>query len=369
MKRLLIRILSKVLKINPYMMRKSFQVFKDDFKNEKRTSLSQKIWAYRRGFTSSKIIDYGLKEENYSKYLSDLDYYRLFPLNNHYVMWINDKLTTKYVLSKYNEHLPGYYFYLKNGDVLPSVDSLPKDELSAHSILDLLKTKGILAFKQESGSLGVGFYKVEYIENVIYVNGEISDEDKLINLIGSLDGYLVTEFLKAHEDIDNIHPGTANTLRLTVIKDGDQPAQLTNAFIRFGTSETKGVDNASAGGLFSIIDIEEGTFKTGHRFINRELVDYDIHPDTNVAIEALIPRWESTVDKVLEVADYIGQLSWLGFDVVITDDGFKILEINSHQDISWYQYYYPLLENNPASGFLKLKLKENHLAYSEHIVE
>lgn len=361
MKRLLIRILSKVLKINPYMMRKSFQVFKDDFKNEKRTSLSQKIWAYRRGFTSSKIIDYGLNEENYKKYLSDLDYYRLFPLNNNYVMWINDKLTTKYVLSKYNDYLPGYYFYIKKGKVLPSIDSVENDKLSVNSIIDLLKTKGSLAFKQESGSLGAGFYKVEYIENIVYVNGEVTDEDKLINLIGSLDGYLVTEFLKAHEVIDNIHPGTANTLRLTVVKDGDQPAQLTNAFIRFGTSETKGVDNASAGGLFSIIDIEEGTFKTGHRFINRELADYDKHPDTNVPIEALLPNWEPIVDKVLEIADYLGQLSWLGFDVVITDDGFKILEINSHQDISWYQHFYPLLEDNPASEFLNKKLKEKSL--------
>ena len=47
-------------------------------------SLEQKLWALERGFKPSSILLYGLNEENYSQYLSDVDYMRLHPLNNHF---------------------------------------------------------------------------------------------------------------------------------------------------------------------------------------------------------------------------------------------------------------------------------------------
>lgn len=37
-------------------------------------SLQKKIWAYRRGFLSSRIELYGLNDLNYKDYLSDKDY-------------------------------------------------------------------------------------------------------------------------------------------------------------------------------------------------------------------------------------------------------------------------------------------------------
>jgi hypothetical protein len=43
---------------------------------------------------------------------------------------------------------------------------------------------------------------------------------------------------------------------------------------------------------------------------------------------------------------------------VMTEEGFKILEINSHQGIACFQYYYPLLENNAAGLFFKTILNE-----------
>lgn len=357
-KKAVIKGLSSIMGIRPYMMRMAMKVFWYDFRNEKRVSFRQKVWAYKRGFTSANMIDYGLNEGNYKVYLSDWDYYKMFPLNNNYVSWINDKLTTKYILSKYNEYQPQYYYYLQKNKVLTTMDSPETENLSGSSIMKLLKEKGRLAFKQETGSLGEGFYKVEFVDDIFYVNGEVSSEEELIELINSLDGYLVTEFILAHKDIDKVYPGIANSIRLMVIKDGNKPSQLSNAFIRFGSDETKGVDNASAGGLFSIIDIKNGAFEKGHRIVNGELEHFDVHPDTMVSIKGTLPDWEPIIAKVLEISDYIGQLSWMGFDVVITDDGFKILEINSHQDIKWYQHFYPLLEDNPASEFLNKKLKE-----------
>lgn len=358
---LLVRALSKLTKIKPVRLANLMAQFKNDFKNEKRTSLKQKLWAYRRGFVSSNIINYGLNEENHKDYISDVDYAKIFPLNNQYVFWINDKLTTKYILSKYDNYLTRYYYTLKNNKVLASIDSPSERDLSVNSVVNLLEDKGRLAIKQEMGSLGAGFYRLEYNDNLFYINGKNATKNEVADLIRSSDGYLVTELIEAHKDIKKIYPGTPNTIRMMVIKDGNKSARLANALITFGTSETKGVDNRAAGGLFSIIDVQDGSFKTARREVNGKLEEHEYHPDTKELIKGELPKWKDVTRKVVEIANYINHLSWMGFDVIITDEGFKILEINSHQNVDWFQFSYPLLRDNPASNFLKKKLKEKSL--------
>ncbi len=79
--------------------------FEDIFRNKK-TTLSQKLWAQKRGFFSDSIKLYGLNDDNYLDYLSDFDYYWLHPINGAYSRWIDDKLTFKYILQPFSEYLP-----------------------------------------------------------------------------------------------------------------------------------------------------------------------------------------------------------------------------------------------------------------------
>src|SRR5699024_196046 len=101
----------------------------------KRTSLKQKIWAYKRGFLSSRILDYGINNDNFQSYLSDIDYYKMFPMNGKYAYWINDKLTTKYILEEYGEYLPDYFYTIKNGEILPSINAPLRDNLDSDAII------------------------------------------------------------------------------------------------------------------------------------------------------------------------------------------------------------------------------------------
>lgn len=361
LKKIALRSVSKISGIRPYMANKLAIKIWDDFRNERRTTFIEKMWAYRRGFTSSKIIEYGLNEDNYKNYLSEFEYYKLFPLNENYSFWINDKVTVKYVLSKFSEHLPEYYFHLRKGNVFPAMDWNSGNNLSISSLIDLLTEKNSLAVKQESGSLGAGFYKLEYINSMFKVNGEVVSKDDLTKLLNSLDSYLVSEYIANHDFVNNIFSGSANCVRLQVIKDGNQPAYIANSFMRFGTSKTGGVDSPSEGAVFTMVDIKDGSFGAGKMVIDdNEVVDVAHHPDTKTAISGTLPYWDLITKRVLEMADYLGHLTWMGFDVVITNDGFKIFEINSHQAIERYQYYYPLLKDNPASDFLNKKIKEKN---------
>jgi hypothetical protein len=48
---------------------------------------------------------------------------------------------------------------------------------------------------------------------------------------------------------------------------------------------------------------------------------------------------------------HMPQLSFLGFDVLITDRGFKVIEVNSHSSLTRLQQYYPLLKDARCRRF------------------
>lgn len=128
--------------------------------------------------------------------------------------------------------------------------------------------------------------------------------------------------------------------------------------LRIGNKESGTVDNVSKGGIFSLIDIDTGIFKGGYRFENEQLIKIDIHFDTKEKIEGEIPYWDKIKEKVMQIGDYLVELEYLGFDIAVTDKGFKIIEINSFQGIDFFQVKYPLKSLNIKSGkYFKRKLK------------
>ena len=63
---------------------------------------------------AESVAAYGLRENKIADYLSDYDYYRIWPLNSWNRIWINDKLTLKYMLAdtEYSDFMPKYYYYM-----------------------------------------------------------------------------------------------------------------------------------------------------------------------------------------------------------------------------------------------------------------
>ena len=354
LKLLLLKFLAKALGMDPLMAENALRLFRNDLVLEKRTTWKEKLWAYRRGVISGRIPDYRLDEANHRDYLSDWAYFRLFPLNGTgYSDWIDDKLTTRQVLDKYRQYLPACYFSIRKGTVQPSLDQTGE---GLAALLRVIQEKGPLAFKKAAGSFGKGFYKVAAGDGGYLVNDRTFTAEELAEFVRTLDGYLVTEFIRPHPAIATIYPKAANAIRLMVIKEEDQPAFLANAIIRFATDQSGGRDNAATGIIAAVLDPLTGAYEKGCLITAEGLRQVDHHPDTGSRIGGAIPGWPAMVELVLEMADYLDHLSWLGFDIVVTDSGFKLLEINSHQNIRSFQYFHPLLKGNPASDFLNGKL-------------
>ncbi len=125
-----------------------------------------KKWALKRGFYPGRVQLYGLTEENYKNYLPDYSYFMIHPVNHHFRIWVNDKLTLKYILNSCGceDAMPEYYVYVENNGNYSYLMDVPTDiKRDKDFIRNLLKQKKILAIKPNSGtSGGRGFMKVEH---------------------------------------------------------------------------------------------------------------------------------------------------------------------------------------------------------------
>jgi len=322
-----------------------FQEIGQDFWNNRQTTLRQKIWAYRRGFRSAKIVMYGLNEDNYQQYMPDLDFHRLRSVNGRYRRWIDDKLTMKYVLQAFDDHLPAYYYLLEEGKY-PKISQLP--DCPSHTgtgvddIIDLLESQQYLAVKLLAGSLGVGFYKLGYENGCYLVNDKPLDRIRLEALLSDLRGYIITEYLTGHGELGSICGGRTNSVRIMTIKQPGNSPLIVGALMRFATQDSGTVDNISAGGVVSMVDIETGRFYNGRRLAGDEWQECSRHPDTGLLLEGVLPFWEQIKSVVISVCTYLSPLVWLGFDIVIMEQGFKIIEINSQAGIALHNYYHPM---------------------------
>ena len=327
-----------------YMANEWFETVYKNLFEDHQTPLKTKLWCYRRGFMPWRIEQYGLTEENYHEFISDRDYMYLHQINNSYKKWIEDKMTFRYVLEPFKQHLPKYYFQIIQRDdrqlILKLQDCPEGFEASFDELFRLLREKGMLAFKSASGTHGVGFYKVEYREGGYYLNNKSYTEYGLRGVINRFKSfYIVTEYINMHDDIKALYAGAVNTIRVMMInRDGHHP-ELLDAYMRIGSVKSGVTDNVAYGGVVCSIDMETGKYENGLQIVNHVFVSISEHPDTQKELSGTVPHWEMIKQRLTDISAYMPQLEYLGFDVVCTPDGFIILEVNSHQDLHRFPYY------------------------------
>lgn len=322
----------------PYMLQLWENAKKEDLLETEGISLEDKKWAHKKGFLSYRIWQYGLTKDNYKKFLSDRDYYWLNRINNTYQEQINDKTTYRLIMEPFKEYLPKYFFCcLKRNNEMEYI-KMPDcpEQISGdfNGLLELLKIKGKLALKASSGTHGDGFYCVAYEDGNLYVNDEPTDEADLCQLIGGLNSvYIVTEFLHMHEELQKIYAKTVNTIRVMVINENGYDPKIMQTYMRIGASKTGYTDNVGYGGICCLVDKDTGEIYQPESIKDHVFYPCPTHPDTGVPIAGFIPGWEEARKVVLDMSKYLGELEYLGYDVAITDEGVKIIEINIHQDL------------------------------------
>lgn len=335
-------------------------LFYEDYKNRK-GPLWKIALAHLNGWSYSDWSILGITNKNKNTYLSTKDYCLLHPLNGSYSTWIDDKLILKYILNgtALGQYMPDYYYQITENSQIYSLMDLDTVKYGSNieSIIRLLENKRLLAFKLIKSSLGVGFYKAEYVCGQGYfLNGKKYSKEELDRKIKSFRGYLVTEYLLPHPQFAKYCSNSIGCLRYTIGRKKDGDLVNISSFMRIGTTKSNFVENYAAGGV--LVLLHNGYFKNGNILdsIKDKNIEITVHPDNGIKLEGYIPQWSKIVEISNCLATVMPQLSYMGIDFCITnDEQIKIIEINSLPSLDGLQFGGSIY-NTSAGEFFKERL-------------
>lgn len=302
---------------------------------------------YYRGFMSQSVRNYDINDDNYDKYMSDYD--RLYiNCNSDYRVMMDNKLVYHYTFSNYLP-LPKVYFIIENKQIRPFGNGLK----GRSGLCEMLKEKGRLIAKPIKGMYGRGIYVIEYDGKYI-INNKSYAENEFISFILKLDNYYISEYIYQSDFTAQFYDKTVNTLRFVTIFDSEAGAHVMPiATIKVGTKESYPVDNCDNGGISIKIDMETGKLGIGLKPSNNSKtnrLEYYAHPETGVRFDdKFIPGWYEIKTQILKTTHHFPVLKYIAWDIALTNEGFKVLEINNVPGLG-IQMHEPLLE---LEGFRK----------------
>lgn len=329
-------------------------------------------WCYERGFFAYRVPEIGLSEENYRSYVSDYEYFWVNRINSNYQDWITNKLQARFVLDKFKEHMPKHYYNIRcyNGDKrIIALPDLPKGYTpSIDSIIRLVKTEKQLALKKTYGSHGDGFVKFTYTDGAMYLNDEITDKAALEQFLFGHEGlYLITEYVEMHPFIAAMYPNALNTVRITCMNKTNERGVIGACFLKVGHSKGGYTDNinTAAGGIMVDVDKHSGVIQNSEFKRGNWYTPCPVHPDTSVALTGTVPHWDMIIGGVKHIASELPQIEYMGFDIAITPEGYKVIEINVFPDYTKF-----LLKDEATQAFIRdkvaLKKEREKIAPDRH---
>ena len=320
-------------------------------------------WALEKGFLYSNARAYALDDNNYCDYLSDKDFYKLWPINSWSRIWVDDKLTLKYMLNgtEFSHIMPKYYYYSTPNGLRGLMDNQDNGQ-SIEDLILLIKKVGEIACKPNNGTGSNGFYKLSFANNNFFINKSKTDIEEVRLFVKEHPNYIFTEYLHPSKEFAKIN-NLIHTLRVvTVNTNGDNP-RIIGGYMRFGTSMhgeanhmSKNVDSQSLFDFLVDVDFDKGRIHNSKLVYFDKVVDSPKHPESQVLVDMEIPNWTKLKSEILGIARYFGNLEFLGFDFGITDMGPKLMEINTHPGIKYMQLFHSLYEDEKTKMWLKGKL-------------
>lgn len=331
-----------------------FTFIKKEFNTGGKSALPSRIILFSKGFYSKRNIPYDFNRWGYKSYISDYEQLKLTYINYPYSKLLRDK----YIFSNYFKN------YFKTADTYCLIDN--NKILSVHndfyandtnSLFVLLKNKSKLILKPNLGSRGQGIYLLENKNESILLNGSVLNSQEIEKFIKGLKNYIISEFIEQGNFTKSLYPFTTNTLRINSFYDPtNQLAFIKQPYLRIGMSQTVPVDNISQGGLFSFVNINTGKLQEVFKInSNNKMTKLTNHPESNQQITGkTLPLWDEIKNRILKITELIGPvIKIVGWDIIIREDDFVVLEGNNGPDFTQQGLEYPIAIDNEVLAFLK----------------
>ena len=292
-------------------------------------------WAVCGGYMCDQVHLYRLNEGTRSQYLSEFDWYRSRVINAPYDTMLNNKVLCAQMLEPYAD-VPAVLYFMEKGHIVRARDA--HGWASQDEVLDAIRREGKVFIKPIASGKGKGVHLLGYENGSFTIDLEPVPEHKIRGLISSNDWH-ICRYAEQGAFLNGIFPDVSNTVRAITMRD---PAtgeyKLFFAVLRIGTRTTIPVDNGSKGGLVAKIDLETGDLSEA-RSIQAD-VHLDTHPDTGAPIKgARIPNWKRVECDLVELASHLPFVEFVAWDILLTDDGFTVIEANASSGVNIIQIW------------------------------
>lgn len=209
----------------------------------------------------------------------------------------------------------------------------------------LIERRGITNFvtKPVSGSQGRGVKLITVVgDGEVYVEGsgepgldlnELATVLQDTSSMGHGAGTLVQQQLAQHQALRELSPTAAANIRVITLRRPNGSAVVTSASMRIGRVGAS-MSNASQGGLLARVDPATGVINAVRdgMYIGSQLVEN--HPDTGLRLTGrTVPHWDDVLAICLNGARNLPGMASVGWDVILTDEGPKLLEGNHDWDM------------------------------------
>ncbi len=347
-----------VFQMIPPWWKPFFGFIRRDSSRKEKIPLRRKIAMWHRGFEANRCYYYDFDRYDRRLYVSDYFNFLSHPKNGHYTGLIDDKLYLPVSLRGFPEHVPAYHFLLLSGRVLKlggdrSVVSSDSEEFW-DSFMRIVEGPGCVG-KPTNQSCGTGVIVFESRSGTLFANNCPRTKEDLLSFFRTQSRYLISERVRQHPYSVRLSPNTTNTIRLLTCWDPDTETPfVARGFHRIGRPAMYGADNGALGGLITQIDLSKGTLGCiAHVHDGR--VEYQReHPDSGVPVYGTpIPHFERIQSTLIQMCYELNYVPYIGWDIVVTEDSFKVLELNSNTDVYGYQLFEPLLSDSRLSRFYR----------------
>ena len=180
-------------------------------------------------------------------------------------------------------------------------------------------------------SFGIGVHKVcldESGNDYKTVMQDILSEGKAIHAKhpSRAPRMVLEEIIPQDASLAVLHPNSVNAIRATAVRGKDGKIHIYHPWIKVGVGGTF-VASAALDGFDAEIDPVTGIVITDGFQENGNV--YKVHPDSGIQIKGLqIPKWKELIQFVDEIMDVLPGYRYVGWDLVLTPDGWCVMEGN-----------------------------------------
>jgi len=289
-------------------------------------------------------------------YISDITKFtQSAKINSIYNACIKNKVNFASTLDSLGIRTPCLHAHLLKGK-FRAVNGAALDASVPEAMIGLPDVAYPLVFKPSFGGAGKGIFFLDRRNGDFFINGVQASPAELAELFGSLNHFMVTEYVHQAAYAEKLYPATVNTLRILTLWDyeKDEPF-IAAAAHRIGTKRVTPIDNfhGGMGGLSCKIDVETGVLGPGATVSEEGSLEWhDVHPESGERIAGVVvPGWETIVDELLHTAARLPYAPCIGWDLVVVEDGWTCLEGNSPPGLFVWQVHQAMLQDPRARRF------------------